>query len=233
MAKVRFGPAIADARGSTNGVVFSRNRFGAYTRARVSPVQPRTPAQVSQRENLIQATTAWRSLTDAQRADWATLGEQIVRSNTLGEVYRLTGLQAFVLSRAITERDGDPPLVDAPPLPVIPSFEIVSVIWSAGSGLTVLQVVPGVPGTDQRYRVWTAAQRSPGRSYVGRHEYRLIFVGDAGGGFGSAELAAITNAHNARWGFPNAGQFLPLLIDVVSTSGIPGSEQRHRVIVVP
>jgi hypothetical protein len=40
-------------------------------------------------------SSAWRTLTDAQRLGWKTLGENMTRTDSLGQTYTLTGQQAF------------------------------------------------------------------------------------------------------------------------------------------
>ena len=83
---------LSRSAGSTTA---SHNRYGAYLRNRVIPVNPNTTKQAQQRSDLAQISTAWRDLTDAQRAAWKSLGAQMTRTDSLGETYTLTGLQAF------------------------------------------------------------------------------------------------------------------------------------------
>lgn len=70
MAKILFGNVVGDARGSVGAITYSRNTAGAYTRQRVSPVQPRTPRQLEVRAAFSSATQGWNALTDGQREAW-------------------------------------------------------------------------------------------------------------------------------------------------------------------
>lgn len=94
--KVSFGGGVADGRGSIGGVTFSRNRYGSYARKRVVPVNPNTSEQVRARSTFQAAVTAWRQLTDAQRAAWANYAAQTPVQDKLGATIYLTGLQAFM-----------------------------------------------------------------------------------------------------------------------------------------
>ena len=94
--KVSFGGGVADGRGSIGGTTFSRNRYGAYARKRVVPVNPRTSEQVRARTTFQAAVTAWRQLTDAQRAAWSNYAAQTPVQDKLGATIYLTGLQAFM-----------------------------------------------------------------------------------------------------------------------------------------
>lgn len=57
MALVQFGGGILDARGSIGGQVFSKNRFGNYMRARITPVNPNSARQAVVRA-IVQALAA-------------------------------------------------------------------------------------------------------------------------------------------------------------------------------
>lgn len=80
------------------------------------PVNPNTPGQSLARATLASASTAWRNLTASQRVGWASLGVQMVRTDSLGQTYNLTGLQAFTsIYRNLTTL-GVATVTDAPAL---------------------------------------------------------------------------------------------------------------------
>jgi hypothetical protein len=80
---------------SIGSTTASHNRFGAYLRGRVIPTNPNTAAQVAQRTSIIARSQEWRALTSTQRAGWTALGLTIVRTDSLGQTYNLTGLQTY------------------------------------------------------------------------------------------------------------------------------------------
>ena len=81
--------------GSVAGQTASRNRFGQYFRSRAIPVNPSSAAQGLVRARMTTNSTAWRTLTSAQRAGWADLGLSMVRTDSLGQSYSLQGNQAY------------------------------------------------------------------------------------------------------------------------------------------
>jgi len=101
MALIKLGGGVIDIRGSMAGNTFSRNRFGAYVRARTKPVNPNTSRQQAVRNRMQALTTAWnQSLSDAQRTAWAQYAAAIPWLNALGEEQYLTGFNMFVRSNA-------------------------------------------------------------------------------------------------------------------------------------
>jgi len=90
------GLMVGELSGSAGNTTASRNRNGAFLRTRVMPVNPNTALQSAVRANLQGNAQNWKALTDAQRAGWTALGLLIVRSDSLGRTYTLTGLQAYI-----------------------------------------------------------------------------------------------------------------------------------------
>ena len=82
--------------GSVGGVTSSRNRFGQYRRTRATPVNRSTEAQQNARTRLTAASRAWRGLSSLLRNAWDSFGATIIKSDSLGQSYTLTGLQAYI-----------------------------------------------------------------------------------------------------------------------------------------
>ena len=80
--------------GSAGSITASHNRGGPYLRTRTIPTNPRTAAQTAVRGLYDTVSAAWRTLSDAQRAAWVSLGLLMERIDTLGSTYSLTGSQA-------------------------------------------------------------------------------------------------------------------------------------------
>lgn len=96
MAKILFGVGVADARGKLGGHVFSKNRFGAYIRQKVSPSQPRSASQMEVRAAFGGFSKSWtRDLDDSQRQGWISLAASIPRPDKFGNPQVLTGLQMY------------------------------------------------------------------------------------------------------------------------------------------
>lgn len=99
---VKFGAGIVDARGSIAGMTASRNRYGAYMRARIKPVNPKSQRQVAIRVIMMFIAEQWREspMTDLIRAAWQTYAESVSWVNKLGEQVTLTGFNMFVMCNA-------------------------------------------------------------------------------------------------------------------------------------
>jgi hypothetical protein len=86
---------VGQLSGKAGSNVASRNRFGSYVRTRVIPVLVQNATTAAVRGNLTTLAGGWRALTDAQRAGWTALGAEMIRSDSLGQPYTLTGFQAY------------------------------------------------------------------------------------------------------------------------------------------
>lgn len=119
MAIITPGPLAAAVSGSIGGVVFSRNRGGAYVRNRSVPVDPNTIAQQNVRSILATQSSSWADQTDAVRAAFQNWAVQNPVINALGHSILLSGQQAFVqlnarlafLNEALLT---EPPIINAP-----------------------------------------------------------------------------------------------------------------------
>jgi len=107
MALLKFGGGITEMRGSIAGNVYSRNRYGAYARARTKPVNPNSARQQAIRAALAFLTERWSStLTAAQRTAWNLYGSNVVMTNKLGESINLSGFNHYIRSNVIRKRAG-------------------------------------------------------------------------------------------------------------------------------
>jgi hypothetical protein len=98
MALIRFGEG-SQRSGALGGVVFSRNRFGPYVRARSVPVQPQTALQVAVRVAMSDLSEAWEyTLTQDQRDQWDWYGSNTEWVGPLGEPHKLTGKMHYLRS---------------------------------------------------------------------------------------------------------------------------------------
>ncbi|GAH76569.1 unnamed protein product [marine sediment metagenome] len=59
MALIKYGVGIADASGSAGGVVFARNKSGAYIRNRTKPVNPKSTRQEAARAVVSYLAQRW------------------------------------------------------------------------------------------------------------------------------------------------------------------------------
>lgn len=97
MGLIQLGPIVSNVSGKVGGVVFSRNRGGAYAKTFTVPTQPNTPRQIAARGALALAARRWVStITNAQRETWENYAASTPVINRLGDERFLTGQQFFV-----------------------------------------------------------------------------------------------------------------------------------------
>ena len=115
MAKVKFGALAQDARGKIDGIVYSKNQFGAYARQKVSPVQPQTARQTLVRERLTTLSKRFSTIiTEAQRAAWNAFAKVNPVVDVFGNPQALAGISAFNrLNTVILNAGGT--IIDTPP----------------------------------------------------------------------------------------------------------------------
>ena len=189
---------LAEPRsGSLQGETFSRNRYGQYSRSRSTPVNPNSTAQGSVRARLSANAAAWRTLTDAQRAGWESLGSQISRTDSLGQSYTLNGFAAYCSVNNNLAAAGDSLVDDAPAL-VTPSTPLTGTITLTNAAFSVAYT-PTPLGAGQRLFFYAGPQRNAGRQFEG--DLRLVFVSAAA----AASPANVLSAYTARFGAPVTG----------------------------
>lgn len=183
--------------GSYQGITASRNRFGQYLRTRATPVNPSSSFQALVRARLSAAAEDWRGLTATQRQGWSDLGISMVRTDTLGSSYSLTGFQAFVSVRANLAAAGDTAISDAPLY--APPDPLLSVTPTLGAASVSIAFTPTPMGAGERIFFSLSPQRSAGRSFEG--DTRLISVSAAA----AASPVSFLAAYQARFGTPVVG----------------------------
>ncbi len=116
MAKAN--PILADLRGSIAGNTWSRNRFGAYVRSKVSPVNPNSTRQNQVRTRFSNISTRWSdTLTSAQRTGWKNYADGTPLTDQFGNPKILTGNQMYVRTNTVALNSGVAAFDTAPFIP--------------------------------------------------------------------------------------------------------------------
>ena len=113
MALIRF-PEGQQRSGSSGGIVFSHNRFGAYIRPRTVPVNPNSTAQQGVRNSFGGLAIDWQGLTAGQRDAWDSYAAVIAWQNKFGDSVFLTGFNWYVLTNSLRLAAGLLQLDDGP-----------------------------------------------------------------------------------------------------------------------
>lgn len=89
---MRWGlnPSFESASGALGRIVFFALGGRQFSRRLVIPDNPRSALQQSIRAFMSLASTAYNSLTDSEKADWATLAAALTRTDALGDSYNPT-----------------------------------------------------------------------------------------------------------------------------------------------
>jgi hypothetical protein len=96
---IKLGEIVSQASGTLRGTTYSHNRYGAYVRNGTIPVNPQSDRQTTVRSFFQDLTQHWsQTLTQAQRDQWTTYGENVPILNRLGDQVLLTGLGHYIRS---------------------------------------------------------------------------------------------------------------------------------------
>lgn len=183
--------------GSVAGVTASRNRFGQYKRTRATPVNPNSTAQGLVRARMSANAAAWRVITGAQRAGWNDLGLSMVRTDSLGQTYTLTGFAAYCSVNNLKALAGDALVSDAPVLST-PSTILTATVTLTSASLSIAYTPTPMPAST-RLILFASPQRSAGRAFEA--DLRFIQVSAAAAASPVNGLAAYT----AKFGVPVTG----------------------------
>lgn len=172
MALVKYGGVISELRGKEAGVIFSRNAYGSYMKQKVTPVNPQTSHQSTQRGLMGNLAQAWAGLSVAERAGWNNLGEQVTRVNVFGDTTYYTGFTIFMrLNRNIQAAGGS--VVDVAPTVDTPAPATVTSLTCAVTGPSMsLEFSPTVP-TGSVMLIYATNNILTGRKFV-KNYYRLV-----------------------------------------------------------
>lgn len=179
---------------SAGATTASHNKYGAYFRNRVMPTNPQSSFQTAVRGNFADLSTGWRLLTAAQREGWITLGQSMERTDSLGQTFTLTGIQAYIsvnnnkLTASGTTTD-NAPTYQLPDQPVLGT-----IAFAAGAG--TMTVDAGTPPAGDFIAIYATRPMSDGRNFAAKSEFKLLQVIDDSQ-IGAANVAA---AYTTRFG---------------------------------
>jgi len=208
--------------GSQGGQTFSRNRFGQYVRNRAVPVNPRSVNQQAVRARLSNNAAAWRALTDSQRAAWTGLGYMILRTDSLGQSYNLTGFQSYVMVNNNRLAAGDA-IVSTPPSLTDPGTLLTATLTLTSSSFSAAYTATPL-ASGVRLFIYASPQTTAGRSFQG--DARLIQVSAAA----AASPLNVLAAYSARFGAPVTGNKIFVNL-VLYQAGFLGSALKVAQVV--
>jgi len=228
MAKIIFSAVVGDARAKAGGVVFTKGRFGAVVRRKVSPVQPRTTLQTNESALFTLLTKRWGgTLTDTQRAGWISLAQAFPQKDVFGNNIILTGLQMYIKLNRNLQTISVAIIDDAPVTLSVGSPGTLSLASAAGPPITLTATAGTDPAAGEVPVIEAAAPISPGRSFVG-NRYRYIFQDAAA----TASPYDIASAYATKFGTLVAGQNVSArLYYINNTTGAASQKASAQVII--
>jgi len=182
MAIILVGGNIAEIRGSEGGTTYSRNRFGAYSRSRVKPVNPNTSGQVAARSRFNYLAAYWKdTLTAAQRAGWELYASNTAWKNRLGQDVYLTGLNHFCRSNSLVLQVGGTLVVTPPTTFGLPDQEDDWTLAATADDQKVTVTYSFDANVDDQYfAFWQGKPVSASRNFfAGPWRYLGVVAGDA------------------------------------------------------
>ena len=96
MALFKGSSVVGAISGKTGGIVFSRNRGGAYLKNFKMPVNPNTTRQQEVRASFGLLASSWRDLTTSDQKAWIEAAPLYPYSNRLGDTRIYSGQQLYV-----------------------------------------------------------------------------------------------------------------------------------------
>lgn len=229
MAKILTTAIVADIRNKLNGSVFSKNRYGAYVRTKVTPVNPQSTSQMLARNKLTNWSQNWRALNESQRQGWIAAAPNFPTTDIYGNIKILSGQALYVKLNINLANVGASDISDAPSPIGLPTFDSLS-LSAAETGPTLSMTFAPTPvAADFAISVFATPNVPPGRSFV-KNLYRFIQIVDAA----ATSPANLLTAYQAVHGNPVADQKIFVKAFFVSkTTGQAGTPMSAMAIVAP
>lgn len=158
---------LVGASGSVNGLTFSRNKGGWYTKAKAVPTNPNSSRQQATRAQLGSFAGKWSNdLTQAQRDAWNAFAQAHTIKNALGEDIFINGINWWIMFNtrlfdAGLAGQAWPPILMAPPSLTTFSCDIsaantVDVTFTpamgVAEGIQLWQTLPGSAGQTPNFK---------------------------------------------------------------------------------
>ena len=215
MALLAFSSIVNDARGSVGGTTFSRNKGGAYARARVAPVNPRSPKQSAVRAAFAANAKQWTGVfTPAERTAWTAFAAANPLVNILGASIIVSGLAMAQKLNQVLTQIGEPTITDPPPDLSVPALPVpTSAGASAGTSLLTIDTAAQSAFDVAEYYIFATPPLAGGKK-PGTSAYRFL------GNFEPAAAAVtieIGSNYAAQFGAWNVGASIGLAVSTVNS----------------
>ena len=115
MANYR-SPVFSEMAGGLGGAALQKGGSGNIIRAKRRPSNPQTGGQIKARALTSYLSRQWSAgLTEEQRQKWNEAAREVRTSNRLGESSRISGINLFTQTNAVSRQAGGSALITEPP----------------------------------------------------------------------------------------------------------------------
>lgn len=160
------GPLATAATGSLGGTTASRNKGGAYFRARVVGLNPKSTRQSEVRAQFAIGSKLWSgTLTQSQRDAWTFFAQANPVMNNLGASIILSGLAWMNKLNQVLQNLGAVPITDPPADLSVPALATVTGV-TADSGGPSIVINTGAQAVvaDAAYYIFATGNLAAGRT---------------------------------------------------------------------
>jgi hypothetical protein len=215
MAKVMFGSLATDVRGKIAGIVYSKNRNGAYVRQKVSPTQSPTTRRTAVRERLAGLAAYFSgTLTAAQVAAWNAFAQNNPVTDIFGRTMILSGIQSFVQLNGIILNCGGAQIDDPPAnLAITPLTSFTATLTAGAPDVASIAFAPTPTGANVKLQVYATQPLPSGRSFTKNFKRWLVVSA-----LNAATPANIATAYLAKFGAMTAGNKIGIWVNRVDTT---------------
>jgi hypothetical protein len=117
-------PSIPSSSGKLGGIVASKGRAGFQLRSNNRSQQTRSARQQNARATTGNLAAVWRGLTKDRQQGWAALAALSLRSDSLGQLFNLSGYSLFIsCNRNLATVRPGANVIDPPKLPSFPAIQ--------------------------------------------------------------------------------------------------------------
>ena len=212
MAKIKLGAIVTQISGKLGGHVFARNRGGAYMRTNATPNNPQTAFQSAVRAIMAAISSAWSSLTNAQRNSWNDAVENFSRTDQFGDIRNLSGKALFQSLNQNLQNVGLAILNSAPEATSVPNSEFTLAAGSEATG--VLDLTFGGDTSGSKCLIFATPALTQGTSFV-KNRLRVIeFIDGA-----APAVQDVGPAYTARFTAVLEDQNIHVGVIIINASG--------------
>jgi len=222
--KVKWGALMVDGRGKIGGQIASKNRSGAYMKNKVTPINPRSQAQILVRSYLAAASSAWGSLDQSLRSAFDSAVNDWTSTNIFGDSVKPTGKNLFSALGINLLSIGEAMPTSVPAKVAIPALGLETAAINLGAETFI--ITAGFEAGSFAFVVGATPTLSPGTSFT-KGKFRNLLFEDAEIPLGET----LYTAYVARFGVPAVGANISVEVKLISPTGQAGLPETLRVTV--